>query len=641
MAVKDLFIRMGVLNAKDAERKIKGVDGSLSKLGSSALKVGGAFFAAQGIISGFSSVIRLAGQQEKAEAQLNAVLKSTAGVAGLTANELKNMAKSLQDVTTFGDEAILEAQSLLLTFTKVGQDVFPQATETILNMSTAMGTDLQSSTVQLGKALNDPIAGIGALSRVGVQLTETQKEQIKKFTEMGDVASAQKVILGELETQFGGLARASAETMAGGLEQMTNAVGDAAEALGGLLSPVVTSVAKAIKFASEAVGTFFQRLSPPDFDDIIDNLKSVNAEVSLIADIQKLKLTSELIEVNNKLRSLGQENTTIAEVGEKVKKVSEDLTFQYKAQAKAIAMGQDKTAGFKQSLIDLSLEESKELTQVGELISKREKLNELISSINVTEKEVVETKKENNEIDLNSIELANTNLEIKKSESELLPDLNLSYEALVSSKFQQLEQQEEEARNLSRLIVQYPELAKKLGLVKVETTESSSAFKDFKKNIDVATASSVQAGAAITSTSDALFASGQAAKKVATEVVTAEIMKSVATYIRDFMASTPLPPILSAPLALAGGAAFGSLMGSAIQRIQFQDGGIVPGTDRGQGDTVPAMLTPGEVILNQAQQQNLASNMGTTVNIQGNVLGTEEFVRDTLIPEIQRGINLA
>jgi len=174
-----------------------------------------------------------------------------------------------------------------------------------------------------------------------------------------------------------------------------------------------------------------------------------------------------------------------------------------------------------------------------------------------------------------------------------------------------------------------------------KTTESTSAFKDFKKNIDVATASSVQAGAAITSTSDALFASGEAAKQVATQVVSSEIMKSVALYIRKFLETTPLPPIISAPLALAGGAAFGSLMGSAIQRVGFADGGVVPGTDRGQGDTVPAMLTPGEVILNQAQQENLTSNMGTTVNIQGNVLGTEEFVRDTLIPEIQRGINLA
>ena len=65
----------------------------------------------------------------------------------------------------------------------------------------------------------------------------------------------------------------------------------------------------------------------------------------------------------------------------------------------------------------------------------------------------------------------------------------------------------------------------------------------------------------------------------------------------------------------------------------------VPGT--GNRDTVPAMLTPGEVILNQAQQDNLVSNMGFTVNISGNVIGNEEFVRETLIPEIQRGISLA
>lgn len=588
MAVKDLFIRMGVLGSKDAEKKIKGVNGSLSSLGSSALKVGGAFFAAQGIISGFSSVIRLAGQQEKAEAKLNAVLKSTAGVAGLTANELKNMASSLQQVTVFGDEAILEAQSLLLTFTKVGEDVFPQATETILNMSTAMGTDLQSSTVQLGKALNDPIAGIGALSRVGVQLTETQKEQIKKFTEMGDVASAQKVILGELETQFGGLARASAETMAGGLEQMTNAVGDAAEALGTLLAPVVVTTAKGIKFLAEGVSSLVER-----FKNFGEEVQGAILTPTEIANQQFEKLA----------------NT----IGTKTPQQLEKMGLAIQSQRDAM-IGSNQTIVGSKELYD-GLQKQLEL-----IATSLESQTEAQENLNIAQE---------------------SNLEIKKIESEILPNINESYEAFVASKTQQLSQQEQESSNLSRFIVQYEQQAKKLGLVKTKTKESSSAFADLKKNIDVATASSVQAGAAITSTSDALFASGEAAKQVATQVVSSEIMKAVAQYIRKFLETTPLPPIISAPLALAGGAAFGSLMGSAIQRVGFADGGVVPGTDRGQGDTVPAMLTPGEVILNQAQQENLTSNMGTTINIQGNVLGTEEFVRDTLIPEIQRGINLA
>jgi len=49
------------------------------------------------------------------------------------------------------------------------------------------------------------------------------------------------------------------------------------------------------------------------------------------------------------------------------------------------------------------------------------------------------------------------------------------------------------------------------------------------------------------------------------------------------------------------------------------------------------MLTAGEVILNQAQQDNLVGNMGgVTINIEGNMIGNEEFVRDTLIPEVQK-----
>jgi hypothetical protein len=70
--------------------------------------------------------------------------------------------------------------------------------------------------------------------------------------------------------------------------------------------------------------------------------------------------------------------------------------------------------------------------------------------------------------------------------------------------------------------------------------------------------------------------------------------------------------------------------------MKFAEGGIVPGV--GNQDTVPAMLTPGEVILNQAQQQNLVNGMGVTINIQGNVLGTREFVRDTLVPEINKAV---
>ena len=177
----------------------------------------------------FALAIRNTVEQERVTAQLEARLRSTGGAAGLAKKELLDMASGLQAVTTYGDESIITAQSLLLTFTKIGRDVFPSALETVLDMSTAMGQDLKSSAIQLGKALNDPIQGVSALTRVGVQFSDAQKDTIERLVETGKTAEAQKIILAELESQMGGSARAARDTLGGALEGLKNAFGDLLE----------------------------------------------------------------------------------------------------------------------------------------------------------------------------------------------------------------------------------------------------------------------------------------------------------------------------------------------------------------------------------------------------------------------------
>ena len=83
--------------------------------------------------------------QVDAIAQVEAALKSTAGVSGQTSEGLQKMAADLQQVTTFGDEAMLAMQAVLLTFTNIRGDRFEQATTAILDMSAALGTSLQSA----------------------------------------------------------------------------------------------------------------------------------------------------------------------------------------------------------------------------------------------------------------------------------------------------------------------------------------------------------------------------------------------------------------------------------------------------------------------------------------------------------------
>ncbi|WP_444909330.1 phage tail length tape measure family protein [Microbulbifer sp. TRSA005] len=206
----------------------------IKKSSQTAARAIGAAFAAIGAAVGAKEIIEATIRQENAIRQLEARLKSTEGAAGLSSEELQNLAGTMQQLTTFGDEAVMEMEALLLTFTNIHGEVFKRATPAILDMSVAMGTDLRSSAVQLGKALNDPIKGISALSRTGIQFTDAQKSTIEALVESGRIAEAQGLILEELEKQFGGAAEAAADTFGGALKQAQNAFGDLLESEGGL-----------------------------------------------------------------------------------------------------------------------------------------------------------------------------------------------------------------------------------------------------------------------------------------------------------------------------------------------------------------------------------------------------------------------
>ncbi len=174
-------------------------------------------------------------ESEQSIAQMEAVLKSTNKVAGVSKETVIGLAKALQQQSTFSDEAVMGAENLLLTFTKIGKDTFPEATQTVLDMSTALGQDLKSSSIQLGKALQDPILGVTALRRVGVNFSQDQQDVIKKLVETGHALDAQKMILKELSTEFGGSSAAAAKTFGGQIKILGNNLNDFQELIGELI----------------------------------------------------------------------------------------------------------------------------------------------------------------------------------------------------------------------------------------------------------------------------------------------------------------------------------------------------------------------------------------------------------------------
>ncbi|AMJ65057.1 hypothetical protein [Hymenobacter sp. PAMC 26628] len=176
---------------------------------------------------------------QQAQAQLEQTLKSTAGAAHMTAEALEALATSQQHQTLFDDDESKGAESLLLTFTNIKKGIYEEALPAIEDMATKMANggevDLKSTAIQVGKALNDPIKGITALARVGVTFSEAQKEVIRRMMETGDVAGAQRVILAEVNKEFGGSA-AAARRAAGAQGDFSEKMHEAKEAVGSLVA---------------------------------------------------------------------------------------------------------------------------------------------------------------------------------------------------------------------------------------------------------------------------------------------------------------------------------------------------------------------------------------------------------------------
>jgi hypothetical protein len=236
-------------NAKGAVGALGQTEAAGKRLGSQMGDLGkkaGLALAGIGVSAGYmaSRFVSAAYESQKVMKQTEAIIKATGEAAGMTAKEVSNLATTLSNKTGIDDEQIQTSLNMLLTFKQVrneagkGNDVFNRAAGLMLDLGNVFGST-DSAAMQLGKALSDPVKGISALRRAGINFTESQKEQIKSLAESGKTLEAQKIILAEVESQVGGTAAASATAM----DRMKVAIGNTEEALGTLLLPAVEGFA--------------------------------------------------------------------------------------------------------------------------------------------------------------------------------------------------------------------------------------------------------------------------------------------------------------------------------------------------------------------------------------------------------------
>lgn len=252
-------------------------------------RIGVAAVVASGIIIvALKKVTDAAKEQEAVEKRLESVIKSTGMAAGFNIDQMKDMAAAMQEVTTIGDETILSGMAMLSTFKQIRGEGFERTMAAALDLSEVMQQDLRSSIVMLGKALNDPVANLGALSRAGIQFTKDQKEVIKSLWQSGKQVEAQSILLKELESQFGGAAKAARNTFGGAMKAAENAFGDMLEEIGFAITKneelikIIHDTEQAFIDAGDAVGEWIKQndklikqRTKEVLSGIYDNLKNI------------------------------------------------------------------------------------------------------------------------------------------------------------------------------------------------------------------------------------------------------------------------------------------------------------------------------------------------------------------------------
>jgi hypothetical protein len=227
---------------KGTETGVVGVGKSFRNLGAilGGLGVGAVIGT---LAAGLRAVVREASEAERIEGKLAAVIRATGGAAGVTAAELGAMADALARTTEFDDDRLKEAMTVLLAFPRVGKAVFGDAIQLATDLSVVMGGDLNGAARAVGRALQDPVAGLRLLkTELGIN-TEALGANNAALLKSGDLLGAQRNVIEELQGRLGGAAAGANTGLFGATQDVAKAWNDLLETIG--RTPEVSAPAQA------------------------------------------------------------------------------------------------------------------------------------------------------------------------------------------------------------------------------------------------------------------------------------------------------------------------------------------------------------------------------------------------------------
>jgi len=225
-----LIISGDATGAKKAFREVGGtVDQVKGKVSSfvAAYKVALASLAAgvavgmAGMAVAIKAATKAAMEQETAETKLKGALLATGTYTEKLNKSWLTYANELQEVTMYGDDATISAMGMIQQFGKLNDEQMKKLIPNVMDLSTALGIDLNAAAQLVGKTLGGTT---NMLARYGVQvdMSGTQSEKLASLTDA-------------LTAKFGGQAALMRGTFSGALFGVKNAYGEIIEELGNLI----------------------------------------------------------------------------------------------------------------------------------------------------------------------------------------------------------------------------------------------------------------------------------------------------------------------------------------------------------------------------------------------------------------------
>ena len=255
------------------------------------------------------AVVGVVGRAEQQFLKLEAILKATGNSAGLSLVEIKNLSAEIGIATLASTQKVRDAAGILLTFKSVQGDVFRDALKLTQDLAEVGFGDLKTGATQLGKALEEPIVGLGALRRVGVSFSESQKEQIKLLDLTGQKVKAQEIILKALNEQVGGAGVKAATGLSGAIDSLQEKfVMFFEKTKTGKL--VVDLLTRSLNFLSDKMGEFDKEASALEtFKEVEESLKTIRTQFDEMRD----KIDDAIVPAQSDLDRYDELKTLISE----------------------------------------------------------------------------------------------------------------------------------------------------------------------------------------------------------------------------------------------------------------------------------------------------------------------------------------